>query len=43
MAGLVRPAEEGYNYVGPAYVLGVMHGEFWEAGRAGDDEWFELV
>ncbi|KAK0740329.1 heterokaryon incompatibility protein-domain-containing protein [Schizothecium vesticola] len=43
LAGLLRPAGEGYSYVGPAYVLGVMHGEFWEAGEAGDDEWFELV
>lgn len=43
MAGLVRPVAEGYSYVGPAYVLGVMHGEFWEKGEAGDDEWFELV
>lgn len=43
MAGLLRPAGEGYSYVGPAYVLGVMHGEFWEKGQTVDDEWFELV
>ena len=43
MAGLVRPWGDGFRYVGPAYVLGAMHGEFWETGDRVDDEWFALL
>ncbi|KAK1830700.1 heterokaryon incompatibility protein-domain-containing protein [Podospora conica] len=43
MAALVKRWGEGYRYVGPAYVAGMMHGEFWESGGKGDDEWFELM
>jgi len=43
MTGPVRPCGDGLRYVGPGYVLGVMHGKFWETGDRADDEWFELV
>jgi hypothetical protein len=40
---LIRPCAEGYNFVGAAFVDGIMEGEFWNAGSDADDEWFVLI
>jgi hypothetical protein len=44
-AATLRPWGEGwYRYVGPAYVLGIMGGEFWDVRSAGEeDESFVLL
>ena len=43
MVAILRPWGEWYRYVGPAYVDGIMSGEFWIATSEADDEWFTLV
>ncbi|KAK0704538.1 heterokaryon incompatibility protein-domain-containing protein [Lasiosphaeris hirsuta] len=43
MVAILRPWGEWYRYVGPAYVDGIMEGEFWNATSEADDEWFTLV
>ncbi|RYP53629.1 hypothetical protein DL768_001409 [Monosporascus sp. mg162] len=43
MAAVLRPWGDWFRYVGPAYVDGIMNGEFWDAGSAADDETFVLV
>jgi hypothetical protein len=40
---LIRPCAEGFNFVGAAFVDGIMEGEFWNAGSDADDEWFVLL
>ncbi|RYP71856.1 hypothetical protein DL771_004568 [Monosporascus sp. 5C6A] len=43
LAAIVRPWEDWFRYIGPAYVNGIMEGEFWSKGSAADDDWFVLV
>jgi len=43
MVAILRPWGEWYRYVGPAYVDGIMNGEFWIRTSEMDDEWFTLV
>ncbi|RYP86809.1 hypothetical protein DL769_000654 [Monosporascus sp. CRB-8-3] len=43
MAAVLRPWDDWFRYVGPAYVDGIMNGEFWDASSAEDDETFVLV
>ncbi|KAH7066361.1 heterokaryon incompatibility protein-domain-containing protein [Paraphoma chrysanthemicola] len=40
---VIRPVDGAYQYVGPAYVQGIMSGEFWETGTEDDDIWFDLI
>jgi hypothetical protein len=40
---LIRPCAEGFRFVGPAFVDGIMNGEFWNKGSEADDEWFVLI
>ncbi|KAH7337349.1 hypothetical protein BKA66DRAFT_479868 [Pyrenochaeta sp. MPI-SDFR-AT-0127] len=40
---VIRPVDGAYQYVGAAYVQGIMGGEFWETGAEMDDTWFELI
>jgi hypothetical protein len=40
---LIRPAPDGFTFVGAAFVDGILEGEFWNAGSDADNEWFELV
>jgi hypothetical protein len=40
---LVRPCKGGLNFIGEAFVDGIMDGEFWEGGSDKDDEWFTLI
>ncbi|KAK4888176.1 hypothetical protein LTR27_012905 [Elasticomyces elasticus] len=40
---VIRPCAGGFNFVGTAFVDGIMEGEFWNAGSEADDEWFVLV
>jgi hypothetical protein len=40
---LVRPCEGGFNFIGEAFVDGIMNGEFWEGGSDMDNEWFILI
>jgi hypothetical protein len=40
---VIRPVDGAYQYVGSAYVQGIMNGEFWDKGVEADDTWFELV
>jgi hypothetical protein len=43
-ASIIRPCEEkAYKFIGPAYVHGIMNGEFWQRGSESDDELFVLV
>jgi hypothetical protein len=42
-AAILRPCGDYFKYVGPAYVDGIMNGEFWGAGTLIDDEWFVLI
>ncbi|KAH7325749.1 heterokaryon incompatibility protein-domain-containing protein [Stachybotrys elegans] len=42
-AAIVRPWQDGFRYVGPAAVDGVMDGEFWNMASEGHDEWFTLI
>jgi hypothetical protein len=42
-AAILRPCGDYFKYVGPAYVDGIMNGEFWGAGTPIDDEWFVLI
>jgi hypothetical protein len=40
---LIRPCAGGFNFIGHAFVEGVLNGEFWEGGSDEDDEWFTLI
>jgi hypothetical protein len=40
---LIRPAPDGFTFVGAAFVDGILEGEFWDAGSNADNERFELV
>ncbi|KAK4960535.1 hypothetical protein LTR10_003431 [Elasticomyces elasticus] len=40
---VIRPCAGGFNFVGTAFVDGIMEGEFWNAGSEADDEWFLLI
>ncbi|KAK5685811.1 hypothetical protein LTS10_001924 [Elasticomyces elasticus] len=40
---VIRPCAGGFNFVGTAFLDGVMEGEFWNAGSGADDEWFLLI
>ncbi|KAI9148210.1 major facilitator superfamily transporter [Paramyrothecium foliicola] len=42
-AAILRPYEDGFRYVGPAAVDGIMDGEFWSQGSDVDDEFFVLI
>lgn len=43
MVAVLRPWGEWYRYVGPAYVDGIMGGEFWSTTSSADDKWYTLV
>lgn len=40
---LIRPCAGGFNFIGHAFVEGVLNGEFWEGGSDEDNEWFTLI
>ncbi|RYP15119.1 hypothetical protein DL767_010355 [Monosporascus sp. MG133] len=42
LAAIVRPWEDWFTYIGPAYVNGIMEGEFWSKGSAADDDCYTL-
>lgn len=43
LAAVLRPWGDWFRYVGPAYVGGIMDGEFWNARSPEHDEWFVLI
>lgn len=40
---VIRPCAGGFNFIGSAFVEGILNGEFWEGGSNEDDEWFTLI
>ena len=40
---LIRPCKGGFNFIGAAFVDGIMNGQFWEGESDEDNEWFILI